>query len=211
MNRAPPPADSPIEGVLHVVTDKQDLPIVAFPSKDAFEKWLETEHDRSPGLWLKIAKKDSGIASVSYSEALDVALCFGWIDGQKGKLDAEYCLQRFTPRKARSRWSKVNRDRAEELIASGAMRPAGLARIEEAKADGRWEAAYASQKNAAVPDDLQAALDADPAAAAFFATLDSTNRFAILYRIGDAKRPATRAARIEKFVAMLRENKKIYP
>jgi uncharacterized protein YdeI (YjbR/CyaY-like superfamily) len=201
----------PIEGVLRVVTEKQDLPIIGFPSPAAFEKWLETEHDVSPGLWLKIAKKESGIPSVTYSEAVDVALCFGWIDGQKDKFDAEHWLQRFTPRKPRSKWSKVNCGRVEALVAAGRMRPAGLAQIEKAKADGRWEAAYDSQKTATVPDDLQAALDADPAAAEFFATLDSTNRYAILYRVGDAKKATTRAARIEKFVAMLRENKKIHP
>ncbi|MEO3872807.1 YdeI/OmpD-associated family protein [Nonomuraea sp. B12E4] len=204
-------ASPQIEGVLRAVTEKQDLPTIAFPSRAAFEKWLETEHEVSPGLWLKIAKKESGIPSVSYAEALDVALCFGWIDGQKDKFDAEHWLQRFTPRTPRSRWSKVNRGRAEELIAAGSMRPTGLAQIEKAKADGRWEAAYASQKTATVPDDLQAALDADPAAAEFFATLDSRNRYSILYRVGDAKKPATRAARIEKFVAMLREHQKIHP
>ncbi|MFG2078047.1 YdeI/OmpD-associated family protein [Nonomuraea maritima] len=193
------------------MTDKQDLPIIAFASRAAFEKWLDAEHEVSPGLWLKIAKKESGIASVTYSEAVDVALCFGWIDGQKAKLDDDHWLQRFTPRTPRSKWSKVNRGRVEALVAAGAMRPAGLARVEEAKADGRWDAAYASQRTATVPDDLQAALDADPAAAEFFATLDSANRYAILYRVGDAKRPATRAARIEKFVTMLREHQKIHP
>ncbi|GAA2278449.1 YdeI/OmpD-associated family protein [Nonomuraea roseoviolacea subsp. roseoviolacea] len=193
------------------MTEKQDLPTLAFPSRTAFETWLEAEHDASPGLWLKIAKKGSGIPSVSYAEALDVALCFGWIDGQKRSYDAEHWLQRFTPRTARSKWSKVNRVRAEELIAAGAMRPAGLAQIEAARADGRWEAAYEPQRTAEVPDDLRAALDADPAAAAFFATLDSRNRFSILHRVGDAKKATTRAARIEKFVAMLREHKKIHP
>ena len=140
-----------------------------------------------------------------------MALCFGWIDGQKDRLDAEYWLQRFTPRKPKSKWSQINCARVEKLIAAGIMRPSGLAQIELAKADGRWAAAYASQKTATVPDDLQAALDAEPAAAEFFATLNSTNRFAILYRIGDAKKPETRAARIAKFIAMLLENKKIYP
>ncbi|MEV4217264.1 YdeI/OmpD-associated family protein [Nonomuraea sp. NPDC049725] len=193
------------------MTDKQDLPILAFASQAEFEKWLDAEHVVSPGLWLKIAKKDSGIPSVTYAEALDVALCFGWIDGQKVKFDAEHWLQRFTPRKPRSRWSKVNCGKVERLIAAGAMRPAGLAQVEKAKADGRWEAAYESSSTATVPDDLQAALDADPVAAEFFATLDRANRYAILYRVGDAKRPATRAARIEKFVAMLREHQKIYP
>ncbi|MEV4475261.1 YdeI/OmpD-associated family protein [Nonomuraea sp. NPDC049504] len=192
------------------MAEKQGLPIIAFPSQEAFEKWLEAEHE-SPGLWLQIAKKESGIPSVTYAEALDLALCFGWIDGQKAAFDDDHWLQRFTPRKARSKWSKVNRGRAEQLIAAGRVRPAGLAQIEAAKADGRWEAAYAGQKTATVPDDLRAALDADPAAAEFFATLDGRNRYSILYRVNDAKKPETRAARIEKFVTMLRENKKIYP
>ncbi|WP_030056097.1 MULTISPECIES: YdeI/OmpD-associated family protein [Streptomyces] len=193
------------------MTAKQDLPVIAFPDQAAFEKWLEAEPEGSVGLWLKIAKKESGIPTVSYAEALDAALCFGWIDGQKDKFDDEFWLQRFTPRKARSKWSKVNCGRAEELITAGVMRPAGLAQIEAAKADGRWDAAYAPQKTAAVPEDLQAALDAVPAAAEFFATLDSKNRYAVLYRVGDAKKPETRRARIEKFVAMLAEGKKIYP
>ncbi|MEV4567738.1 YdeI/OmpD-associated family protein [Nonomuraea sp. NPDC049419] len=193
------------------MAEKQGLPIIAFPSQEAFEKWLEAEYEGSAGLWLQIAKKESGIPSVTYAEALDVALCFGWIDGQKAAFDDEHWLQRFTPRQARSKWSKVNRGRAEQLIAAGRMRPAGLAQIAAAKADGRWEAAYAGQKTATVPDDLQAALDAEPAAAQFFATLDSRNRYSILYRVNDAKKPETRAARIEKFVAMLRENQKIHP
>jgi uncharacterized protein YdeI (YjbR/CyaY-like superfamily) len=188
-----------------------DLPVIAFASKRAFEDWLEAQAPASAGLWLKIAKRNTGIDSVTYEEALDAALCVGWIDGQKGALDDAHWLQRFTPRKARSRWSQVNRKRATQLIELGQMRPAGLAEVERAIADGRWEAAYEGQRTITVPEDLQAALEEDVAAAAFFATLDSRNRYAILYRIADAKRPETRLARIEKYVAMCREHKLIYP
>ncbi|MCC5574838.1 YdeI/OmpD-associated family protein [Microtetraspora sp. AC03309] len=187
------------------------MPVIEFPSGDAFEEWLEQEHDRSDGLWVKIAKKDSGIATVSYGEALDVALCFGWIDGQKAAFDETHWLQRFTPRRARSRWSKINCDRVVGLAELGLVRPAGLREIERARADGRWDAAYVSQRTATVPDDLRVALDASPAAAEFFATLDSRNRYAVLHRVGDAKKPETRARRIAKFVAMLAEQQKIYP
>lgn len=180
-----------------------ELPILPFASAVAWEAWLEEEHARAAGVWLRIAKKDSGIATVTYAEALDVALCFGWIDGQKRGFDATWFLQRFTPRTQRSRWSKINTEHVARLIAEGRMRPAGLAHVEAARADGRWEAAYASQANATVPPDLRAALDANPAAAARFATLSGANRYAILYRVQDAKRPETRARRIDRFVAML--------
>lgn len=173
--------------------------------------WLEEHHADVRGVWLKIPKKDSGIDGVDYAGALESALCFGWIDGQKKKLDEQYWLQRFTPRRPRSKWSKVNRQKATELAEQGRMRPAGLREVEKAKADGRWEAAYANQRTATVPDDLRAALDASPTAADFFAALDSRNRYAILYRIQDAKKPQTRAARIEKFVGMLAAHQKIYP
>ena len=149
--------------------------------------------------------------TVSYAEALDIALCFGWIDGQKGALDDAYWLQKFTPRRERSRWSKVNRDKATALIEQGRMRPAGLAEVERARGDGRWDAAYDSPSTAAVPPDLQRALDADPQAAAFFETINSQNRYSILYRIQDAKRAETRARRIEKFVTMLREGRTLHP
>jgi len=180
-----------------------ELPIVPFASADAWEAWLEREHARASGVWLQIAKRDSRIATVTYAEALDVALCFGWIDGQKRGFDATWFLQRFTPRKARSRWSKINTEHVERLIAAGRMRPAGLAQVEAARADGRWDDAYHGQRSATVPPDLQAALDASPAAAAFFATLRGANRYAVLYRVQDAKRPETRARRIDRFVAML--------
>lgn len=180
-----------------------ELPILPFPTIDAWEAWLEREHARAAGVWLQLAKKGTGIATVTYAEALDAALCFGWIDGQVRRFDATWYLQRFTPRRPRSRWSKINVDHAERLIATGRMRPAGLAQVEAARADGRWDEAYHGQRSATVPRDLQAALDANPAAAAFFATLTGANRYAILYRVQDAKRPETRARRIERFVALL--------
>jgi uncharacterized protein YdeI (YjbR/CyaY-like superfamily) len=187
-----------------------DLPILPFEAQREWEAWLEDNHAESQGLWLKIAKKATGIATVTYAEALEVALCFGWIDGQRGRLDDEWFLQRFTPRRARSRWSQINRDKVERLIADGRMRPAGQREIDRAKEDGRWEAAYASQSTIEVPADLQQALDASPAAKEFFATLDSANRYAVLYRVHDAKRAETRARRIEKFVAMLARGEKIH-
>ena len=180
-----------------------DYPVLFFEDDRAFEAWLAAEHANANGVWLKFAKKDSGIKSLTYVTALDVALCYGWIDGQTRRLDETFYLQRFTPRRARSKWSKINREKVAALITDGRMQPAGLAEIERAKADGRWDAAYDSPANATVPDDLQAALDANPAASEFFATLKGQNRYAILYRIQDAKRPETRARRIATFVDML--------
>ena len=193
------------------MADKQDRPIISFASRDSWEAWLTEHHELSNGLWLKIAKKGSGIETVSYAEALDVALCHGWIDGQKGKFDDDYWLQRFTPRRTRSKWSKVNRDKATKLIESGEMQPAGLREVERAKADGRWDTAYEAQSEATVPEDLRRELEKNEAAQEFFATLDSTNRYAILYRIQDAKKPETRARRIEKYVTMMNERRKLYP
>jgi uncharacterized protein YdeI (YjbR/CyaY-like superfamily) len=180
-----------------------DLPQLAFASGAAWEAWLEEHHASADGVAVKIAKKGSGIASVVYPEVLDIALCFGWIDGRRNALDDRFFLQRFGPRRARSRWSKINRDKAEQLMATGRMRPAGLAEVERAKADGRWDAAYEGQRSMGVPEDLQRELDTRPEAAAFFAGLSSQNRYAILYRLQDAKRPETRARRLAKFVAML--------
>jgi uncharacterized protein YdeI (YjbR/CyaY-like superfamily) len=187
------------------------LPVMSFESTDAWDAWLAAHHADSPGLWLKIAKKGAAGRTISYSQALDVALCHGWIDGQKGRHDDEFWLQRFTPRKPASKWSKINTERAEALIASGRMRPAGLREVERAQADGRWEQAYESQSRVTVPEDLARALAANERARAFFATLDSANRYAILYRIGTAKKPETRARRIDTYVAMLSEHKKIHP
>lgn len=183
----------------------EDLPIMPFSSAAIFDAWLSVHHAQPIGIWLQIAKKGSGVESVTYLEGRDTALCWGWIDGQTRSLDATYYLVRFTPRRPRSKWSKVNRDVVAELIAAGRMQGPGLAQIEAAKADGRWEAAYDSPRTITVPEDLQAALDADPAAAATFATLRKSPRFQILHRIHDAKRPETRTRRIEKFVRALAE------
>jgi uncharacterized protein YdeI (YjbR/CyaY-like superfamily) len=184
--------------------------VLPFASKAEFEAWLEAHHASADGVWIKFAKKGTGVPTVAGPEALDVALCFGWIDGQRKPLDETYFLQKYTPRRARSKWSKINVGKAEALIECGAMRPAGHAEIERAKADGRWDAAYDSPSRIAVPDDLQAELDTRPEAAAFFATLNSTNRYAILYRLHDAKRPETRARRLEQFVAMLERGETLY-
>jgi uncharacterized protein YdeI (YjbR/CyaY-like superfamily) len=187
-----------------------DLPIRRFADPGELESWLEQNHDTSAGIWLKIAKKGTGKRSVTYAEALQLALCFGWIDSQKRGFDKSYFLQRFTPRRPRGRWSKINREKAEGLIADGRMRPAGLAEVEAAKTDGRWEAAYEGQRTAEVPEDLRRELDANPAAAEFFADLDSANRYAFVYRLNDAKKPETRERRLRKFVAMLERGEKIH-
>jgi uncharacterized protein YdeI (YjbR/CyaY-like superfamily) len=186
---------------------RDDLPILEFPDRTAWHTWLESMHDASPGVWIKIAKKASGIPTVTHAEALEDALCYGWIDGQRAPHDDTHFLQRFTPRRPRSKWSEINRDKAITLIENGRMKPAGLAQIEAAKADGRWEAAYAPQSSQAIPDDFQRALDENPAANEFFKTLTGVRRFAFLYRIGDAKRPETRARRIREYVAMLAEGR----
>ena len=188
-----------------------DLPILPFASKKKWSDWLAKQHDQSTGVWLKLGKKDSGIASITYEEALDVALCYGWIDGQKKGFDDQYWLQKFTPRGPKSIWSKINTEKAERLIASGEMKSAGLKAIGAAKNDGRWDAAYASQKNISIPEDFQAALDNNKKAKAFFATLNSVNRYAILFRIHNAKRSETRARRIQQFVEMLERGGKVYP
>jgi uncharacterized protein YdeI (YjbR/CyaY-like superfamily) len=188
-----------------------DLPVLGFADQGAWESWLAGQHAVSAGIWLKIPKKGSGAPGVSYSDALAVALCYGWIDGQKGGLDDDYWLQRFTPRKPRSRWSKINTEKAAELIEAGLMQPAGMREVELARTDGRWDAAYAGQRTMAVPDDLAAELARNQAADAFFATLSGANRYAILYRIADAKRPETRAKRIAKYVAMLAAHETIHP
>jgi uncharacterized protein YdeI (YjbR/CyaY-like superfamily) len=186
------------------------LDTLAFPTRTAFAAWLEHHHATSPGLWLKLTKKGCEVPSVTYAEAVDVALCHGWIDGQKRPVDERFWLQRFTPRSPRSGWSKINCDKADALVASGHMRPAGQRQVDLAKADGRWAAAYAGSRTITVPEDLASALAANPKAAAFFATLDRANRYAVLYRVHQAKRPTTRARRIEQFVAMLAEGRTIH-
>ena len=188
-----------------------DLPILPFASQRDWANWLKTQHDQSAGVWLKLAKKDSGISSVTLAEALDIALCYGWIDGQRLSFDEKYYLQKYTPRRPKSIWSKINTEKVEQLIISGQMKPAGLKAIEAAKADGRWAQAYDSQKNISVPEDFQAALDKNRKAKAFFATLNSVNRYAILFRIHNAKKAETRSKRIQQFLEMLERNEKIYP
>jgi uncharacterized protein YdeI (YjbR/CyaY-like superfamily) len=178
-------------------------PVLAFRSRAAWEKWLERQYEDEAGVWVKFAKKGSGIASVTYAEALEVALCHGWIDSQAKGFDETYYLQRFTPRRKRSKWSKINRDAATRLIEAGEMKPTGLREVDRAKADGRWEAAYAGQSTAAVPEDFEQALRKSKAAREFFATLTGQNRYAFIYRIEDAKRPETRARRIAQFIEML--------
>ena len=193
------------------MAEHKGLPILAFASQDAWQQWLAKHGAASPGIWLRFAKKTSGVASVSKAEAIESALAFGWIDGQLNPFDEQSWLVRFTPRGPRSRWSQINVATATKLLAAGRMTPAGLAEVDKAKADGRWDAAYAPQSKAEIPDDLQAALDAEPAAKAFFATLKGANRFAVLYRVHDAKTEKTRAARIEKFVAMLARGETLHP
>jgi uncharacterized protein YdeI (YjbR/CyaY-like superfamily) len=183
------------------------LPMIEFPDRTAWEAWLADNHDDTSGLWLLIAKKGSPRATVTQAEAVEGALCFGWIDGQIGRHDEHFFKQRFTHRRPRSKWSQLNCTRATELIASGQMQPPGLAEVELAKVDGRWDAAYEPQSGATVPADFAAALAANPQAEEFFATLTGVRRYSFLYRIQDAKRPETRARRIENFVALLAERK----
>ena len=188
-----------------------DPPVKSFASQETWERWLDRNHGNEEGVWLKVAKKSSGKRTVSVPEALEIALCYGWIDGQRKALDGDYFLQRFTPRRLRSRWSKINRDSATALIERGRMRPPGLAEVERAKADGRWAAAYDSPSKIQPTPELLAALEASPKAKALFEELDSQNRYAILYRVHDAKRPETRTRRIEKFVEMLSRGETPYP
>jgi uncharacterized protein YdeI (YjbR/CyaY-like superfamily) len=188
-----------------------ELPVVSFPSAEEFEAWLTAHHTDTDGIWLKIAKKGSGVKSVTYAEALEVSLCFGWIDSQKKGFDEKCFLQRFTPRRPRGKWSRINRDAAEGLIAAGKMRPAGIAEVEAAKADGRWEAAYEGQRKAEVPADLRRELSRNKVAREFFTALDGANRYAIIYRLNEAKKPETRKRRLRKFVEMLERGEKIHP
>ena len=192
------------------IETRAGLPIVPFASADGWEQWLREHHAQSSGVWIKLAKAATGVPSVTYAEALDVALCHGWIDGQKAPYDATYWLQRFTRRGPRSNWSKINRDKANALIEQGRMMPEGRREIDAAMQDGRWEAAYDSARTMTVPEDLQARLDQVPRARDFFATLDRANRYAVLYRVQTAKKPETRTRRIEQLVAMLAEGRKIH-
>jgi uncharacterized protein YdeI (YjbR/CyaY-like superfamily) len=186
---------------------RDELPILPFPDRAAWASWLDEHHAASPGVWLKIAKKASGIPTVTHPEALEEALCYGWIDGQRAPHDSTYFLQRFTPRRPRSKWSQVNRDKVTKLIEQGRMKPAGQAQIDAAKKDGRWEAAYTPQSSQEIPEDFQRALERNPQAHEFFKTLRGTRRYSFIYRIQDAKRPETRARRIEQFISMLAEGR----
>lgn len=189
---------------------RSGLPIVSFADQIALERWLADQPGDSNGAWVRFRRKGSSVASVTKAQAIDSALCYGWIDGQLEKYDAESWLVRFTPRRPRSRWSKVNRKRALELISMGRMQVSGQSEIDKAKADGRWEAAYSSASKAEVPSDLQSALDANQKAAAFFATLTGANRYAILYRIGAVKKAETRARKIRDFVGMLERGETVH-
>ncbi|MDQ1584381.1 MAG: hypothetical protein QOF36_2435 [Microbacteriaceae bacterium] len=191
--------------------DVVDREIMHFADAADWAAWLEEHHADSPGVRVAIAKKGSAKPGPSYAEALDAALCYGWIDGQARRLDDDYYLQLFTPRRSRSVWSQINREHIARLTEAGAMRPAGMREVERAKSDGRWDAAYAPQRTIEVPDDLAAALAASPAATEVFASLSSQNRYAILFRIGNAKRQETRDRRVADFVAMLERGETIYP
>jgi uncharacterized protein YdeI (YjbR/CyaY-like superfamily) len=186
-----------------VTEQRGGLPVLDFLNAESFEEWLNPQAADAAGAWLKLPKKSANAPGLTKPEAIDVALCYGWIDGQLDKYDDKYWLVRFTPRKARSKWSELNKRRATELVAEGRMRKSGVAQIDAAKADGRWAAAYAPASSAKVPADLQEALNANPKAAKFFATLKGASRYAILYRIGSVKRPETRARKIAEYVAML--------
>jgi len=191
-------------------TGKDGKPILQLASPAEWERWLDAEHASSDGVWLKFAKKGSGVTTVVYAEAVDVALCFGWIDSQVMTLDERFYLQKFTPRRARSKWSKINVEKIEALTKAGRMRPAGLEQVELAKADGRWKAAYSSPANTTEPPDLKKALKASPKAAAFWANLNKSNRFAVIYQLEDAKKPETRERRLAKFIGMLERGEKLY-
>lgn len=189
---------------------RDDLPTLTFDTQANFRSWLNKNHSKEPGLWVKYAKKASGIKTIAYQEAVEEALCYGWIDGKVRTVDENYYVQRFTPRRKRSNWSRINRDKAEKLIASGRMKPAGLAEVERAKTDGRWEAAYESSSTMTAPDDFINALAKSATAQKFWESLNNSNRYAILYQIHDAKKPETRARRIAKFVDMLKAEQKLY-
>ncbi|HEY2161518.1 MAG TPA: YdeI/OmpD-associated family protein [Solirubrobacteraceae bacterium] len=189
------------------MSSRPELPIVELRDQPAWRRWLEANHDSPDGVWLKLAKKASPTSTVTYAEAVEEAVCFGWIDGQVRRYDEHFYLQRFTPRRASSQWSQINRDKAERLIAEGRMHAAGLARVEAAKADGRWEAAYPAQSDAQVPEDLERALDANPAAKEFFDTLTGSTRYAFLYRLHNVRKPEARAKRIADYVERLSERR----
>lgn len=188
----------------------KELPVIPFASAADLEQWIATNYKQSDGIWLKIAKKASGIPTITYDEALDIALCYGWIDGQLNKLDDQFYLQKFTPRRPRSTWSKRNIENVARLIAGGRMQPAGQTEIDAAKADGRWDAAYDAQSNMEIPQDFLDTLQKHPHAEAFFGTLNRTNIFAIVWRLQTAKKPETRQRRLDTIIAMLERGEKFH-
>ncbi|HKX24498.1 MAG TPA: YdeI/OmpD-associated family protein [Candidatus Saccharimonadales bacterium] len=188
----------------------KDLPVLFFENAEQWSAWLEQHHGEPAGVWLKFAKKDSGITSLNYAGALDEALCYGWIDGQAKTIDETYYMQKFTPRRAKSIWSKRNVGKIADLTKAGRMKPSGIAAVEAAKQDGRWDQAYDGSSNITVPPDFQAMLDSNPSAKEFYESLNKTNTYAILWRIQTAKKPETRQARMEKLLAMLLEGKKLH-
>lgn len=194
-----------------MVKKSSDLPVMSFADPLSFERWLDGNCDISPGIRLQIAKKNSGVVTVSYNEALEVALCYGWVDSQKEAFDEKTWLQRFTPRGARSIWSKINKEKAEQLITDGRMKSSGLKAIEEAKKNGNWDKAYESQSIASLPEDFAIELERNPEAKAFYDTLDRQNKYAIVFRIHNAKKQETREKRIRQFIQMLEKGEKIYP
>ena len=202
--------DDPEARLYDTVPLPTDLPVLTFPDQAAFEAWLEAEHETAPGLYVQIAKKGAGVPSVTAAQVVESALCFGWIDGRGNRLDDRYYLLRMTPRRAKSVWSKKNVGTVETLTAAGRMRPAGLAAVEAAKADGRWERAYAGSATITVPDDLASALAAEPAAQKEFDALDGANRYAVLWRVHTAATAATRAKRIAMCVQMLAEGRRFH-
>ncbi len=191
--------------------NKPNAPMELFERQRDWATWLKNNYNKSSGVWLQLARKDAGVQSVAYTEAIEVALCFGWIDGQKKAHSEKYWLQKFTPRSAKSTWSKINKAKALALIKAGKMKPPGLKEIERAKDDGRWNAAYDSAAKSAVPSDLQSALDGNTRAGSFFATLDRRNRYAVLFRIQTARNAETRAKKISQFVQMLERHEKVHP
>lgn len=194
-----------------MVKKSSDLPVMSFADPLSFESWLDDNCDTSPGIRLQIAKKNSGVVTVSYNEALEVALCYGWVDSQKEALDEKTWLQRFTPRGAKSIWSKINKEKAEQLITNGRMKTSGYKAIEEAKKNGNWDKAYESQSIASLPEDFAIELERNAQAKAFYDTLDRQNKYAIVFRIHNAKKQETREKRIRQFIQMLEKGEKIYP
>lgn len=194
---------------MNELVGKDGMPVVLFETEESWAEWLNKNSDKS-GIWLRLAKKNSGIISISYEQAVEIGLCYGWIDSVKNTFDEKSWIQRFSPRKPASKWSKINKEKALKLIETGKMKPSGMATIEISKKKGTWDTAYDSQKNTTVPDDLQAELDKNPEAAAFFTSLNSVNRYAIIYRLQTARTPELRAKKLAGFIEMLNKKEKMH-